>query len=110
MGDKTIIQIKVKTLDKKELLIDVEETDKIESLKKKIQEAKDNDAALEPAISKLIWKGKILNNDQIVKDAGINDKGFCVIMPGKVAKKAEEPKSESTSKKTEETPKKEEKS
>lgn len=78
------MQIKVKTLDKKELVIEVEGTEQVKDFKKKIQEAKGNEAALDPSISKLIWKGKILQNDQTVQEAGINDKGFCVIMPGKV--------------------------
>lgn len=78
------MQIKVKTLDKKELVIDVEGTEQVKDFKKKIQEAKGNEAALDPSISKLIWKGKILQNDQSVQEAGITDKGFCVIMPGKV--------------------------
>ena len=91
---KIKMQIKVKTLDKKELIIDVEDTQSVEELKKKIQTAKDNDVALEPSISKLIWKGKILQNNQQIKEAGINDKGFCVIMPGKVAKTVSTPKTE----------------
>jgi UV excision repair protein RAD23 len=99
------MQVKVKTLDKKELIIDVEETDKVLVLKEKIQKERGDDPALEPKISKLIWKGKILLNDAIIKDAGISDKGFCVIMPGKIAKPAQTSStSKPEEKKTESTP------
>lgn len=83
------MQVKVKTLDKKELIIDVDDTEKVLVLKQKIQKERSDDPALDPTISKLIWKGKILLNDAIIKDAGISDKGFCVIMPGKIAKPAQ---------------------
>merc|ERR1712071_689423 len=87
--NKSKMQVKVKTLDKKELIIDVEETETVLVLKEKIQKERGDDPALEPTISKLIWKGKILLNNAVIKDAGISDKGFCVIMPGKIAKPAQ---------------------
>ena len=81
------MQLKIKALDKSEFTVEVDlDSDSIEQIKKKCQEAKNNDVALDPAISKLIWKGKILQNSQSAKEAGLNDKGFCVIMPGKVQK------------------------
>merc|ERR1712071_90280 len=87
--NKSKMQVKVKTLDKKELIIDIEETETVLVLKEKIQKERGDDPALEPTISKLIWKGKILLNNAVIKDAGISDKGFCVIMPGKIAKPAQ---------------------
>jgi len=84
------MRVKVKTIDQQTFNVDIDDSDSVEQIKSKIQEAKNKDPALEPSISKLIWKGKILKNDQTVESAGINEKGFFVIMPGKVVKKVEE--------------------
>lgn len=77
------MKVRVKTIDQKQFNIDVDDDENVQSIKSKIQTEQNNDPKLEPSISKLIWKGKILKNEQTVKDAGINEKGFFVIMPGK---------------------------
>jgi len=79
------MKIKCKFLDKTELEIELNEEDSIEQVKSKIQAAKDGDAKYAPAISKLIWKGKILTNTQTCKECSVDSKGFFVVMPGKPA-------------------------
>lgn len=79
------MKVKCKFLDKSESEVEIAENDTIEQVKSSIQKAKDGDAKFAPAVSKLIWKGKILANNVTAKAAGINDKGFFVVMPGKPA-------------------------
>ena len=93
------MKVKVKTLDQKQFSLEIDESDSIEVIKTKIQAERDNDPALDPAISKLIWKGKILTNTQTVKDAGVSEKGFFVIMPGKVTSTSKKPENTSSSSK-----------
>lgn len=77
------MKVKCKFLDKTELEVDVTEEDTIEKVKQTIHSAKNSEAKYAPGISKLIWKGKILSNTVTAKAAGISDKGFFVVMPGK---------------------------
>lgn len=79
------MKVKCKFLDKTESEIEFGEDDTVAEVKSKIQELKGGDAKFAPDVSKLIWKGKILANAQTAKDAGVNGKGFFVVMPGKPA-------------------------
>jgi len=88
------MKIKVKTLDQSQFTVEVNDTDTIREIQSKIQKERNNDPTLDPKISKLIWKGKILKLDQNAKDCNLTEKGFFVIMPGKV------PKSSGSSSKT----------
>lgn len=101
------MQVKVKTLDQKQFTIEIEDSDTIENVKSKIHIAKDKSPTLDPSVSKLIWKGKILTNEKLAKDCGVNDKGFFVVMPGKAPQQATTSTATASSK-TEDEKKKEE--
>lgn len=74
-------------MDQKSFVLDnVGEDWTMKQIKEAIQKTKNNDPTLDPSVSKLIWKGKILKNDQIAKDCNVNEKGFFVVMPGKAVK------------------------
>ena len=57
------MKITIKTLDQKSFKLEIENNATILDVKKAIFEEKKDDA-LESSITKLIWKGKILKNDQ----------------------------------------------
>lgn len=93
------MKITVKSLDQKSFQIDIEEDWTMLQIKEAIHKFKDEAPTLHSSVSKLIWKGKILKNEQVAKDCGIDEKGFFVVMPGKAVQSA--PKSAAV----EETPK-----
>lgn len=88
------MKVSVKTLDQKQFKIEIEDDFTIEQIKSAIMKEKDNDPNLDPKISKLIWKGKILKNDQVAKNCNIDEKGFFVIMPGKGKSQPKKPEPE----------------
>lgn len=90
--------ITFKTLEQKTFKIEIEETEKIKTLKEKIAEEKGADQ-FPPAGQKLIYSGKILDDDKTISECNIDVKNFVVVMVVKQkAKPADKPKeSESSS-------------
>lgn len=84
------MKITIKTLDQKSFTLTVDDKATILDVKKAVFDEK-KEANLESSITKLIWKGKILKNDQTLEGAKIDEKGFFVVMPGKVAAAAKKP-------------------
>jgi len=77
------MEINVKTTTQKSFKIQAELEDSIQIIKEKIQKFNENDSRFAPDVARLIYKGKILKNDQIVKDLNIKSADFFVVMPGK---------------------------
>jgi len=90
--------ITFKTLEQKTFKIEIEETEKIKTLKEKIAEEKGADQ-FPPTGQKLIYSGKILDDDKTISECNIDVKNFVVVMVVKQkAKPADKPKeSESSS-------------
>merc|ERR1711962_418567 len=99
MGRKIFkMLITFKTLEQKTFKIEIEETEKIKTLKEKIAEEKGADQ-FPPTGQKLIYSGKILDDDKTISECNIDVKNFVVVMVVKQkAKPADKPKeSESSS-------------
>merc|ERR1711962_1214522 len=99
MGRKIFkMLITFKTLEQKTFKIEIEETQKIKTLKEKIAEEKGADQ-FPPTGQKLIYSGKILDDDKTISECNIDVKNFVVVMVvEQKAKPADKPKeSESSS-------------
>ncbi|XP_032902616.1 UV excision repair protein RAD23 homolog B isoform X1 [Amblyraja radiata] len=73
------MQITLKTLQQQTFRIDIDSEQTVKALKEKIEAEKGNDAF--PATGqKLIYAGKILNDDTQLKDYKIDEKNFVVVM------------------------------
>lgn len=91
--------ITFKTLEQKTFKIEIEETEKIKSLKEKIAAEKGVDQ-FPPEGQKLIYSGKILDDDKTLSECNIDVKSFVVVMVVKQKPKvatAEKPKEETPS-------------
>merc|ERR1712168_1604568 len=89
--------ITFKTLEQKTFKIEIEETEKIKSLKEKIAAEKGVDQ-FPPEGQKLIYSGKILDDDKTISECNIDVKSFVVVMVVKQKPKpAEKPKDSSSS-------------
>merc|ERR1711962_1721923 len=102
MGRKIFkMLITFETLEQKTFKIEIEETEKIKTLKGKIAEEKGADQ-FPPTGQKLIYSGKILDDDKTISECNIDVKNFVVVMVVKQkAKPADKPKeSESSSSST----------
>ncbi|KAL1917425.1 uncharacterized protein VTP21DRAFT_3818 [Calcarisporiella thermophila] len=73
------MKITVKTLNQKNFQIEAEPEDKVGDLKRKIEENHGHSASLQ----KLIFSGKVLNDDQTVSDCKLSEKDFLVLMVSK---------------------------
>merc|ERR1711962_1403453 len=93
MGRKIFkMLITFKTLEQKTFKIEIEETEKIKILKEKIAEEKGADQ-FPPTGQKLIYSGKILDDDKTISECNIDVKNFVVVMVVKQkAKPADKPK------------------
>jgi len=87
--------ITFKTLEQKTFKIEIGETEKVKTLKEKI--AEDRGADQFPASGqKLIYSGKILDDEKSIAECNIDEKNFVVVMVVKPkAKPAEKPKESS---------------
>ncbi|KAJ2289131.1 UV excision repair protein rad23, partial [Coemansia sp. RSA 2706] len=83
------MNIKLKTLQQKEFAVEVEPSDTIATVKKKVEAAQ----AIPADSQKLIFSGKILNDKQTIEEIGIAEKDFMVVMSVK-AKAAAKPAAE----------------
>jgi len=85
------MKIKFKTLSHQDFQIEIDETQKVSDLKAKVAEEKGEEFPAEH--QRLIYAGKILENDKIIQSYGIDEeKGFVVIMAIKPkAKPVEKP-------------------
>ena len=73
------MKLTFKDLKQQRFTIDAEPTDKIGSIKEKISQEK----GWEPSTQKLIYSGKILQDDSTVESYKIEEKGFIVCMTSK---------------------------
>lgn len=73
------MKLTFKDLKQQKFTIDAEPSDKISSVKAKISEEK----GWEPASQKLIYSGKILQDDNTIESYKIEEKGFIVCMTSK---------------------------
>uniref|UniRef100_A0A7N6FHT5 UV excision repair protein RAD23 n=1 Tax=Anabas testudineus TaxID=64144 RepID=A0A7N6FHT5_ANATE len=73
------MQITLKTLQQQTFKIDIDEEETVKTLKKKIEEEKGKDH-FSVAGQKLIYAGKILNDDTALKEYKIDEKNFVVVM------------------------------
>ncbi|KAJ3183471.1 hypothetical protein HDU87_006790 [Geranomyces variabilis] len=73
------MKITVKTLAQKSFVVEIEPTETILELKKKIKEAQQFDVETQ----KLIYSGKILDNAKTVAECKIEETGFLVVMTPK---------------------------
>ncbi|XP_078280006.1 uncharacterized protein LOC144607200 [Rhinoraja longicauda] len=77
--ERETMQITLKTLQQQTFRIDIDSEQTVKSLKEKIEAEKGSDAF--PATGqKLIYAGKILNDDTQLKDYKIDEKNFVVVM------------------------------
>ncbi|KAM8743315.1 UV excision repair protein RAD23 homolog B [Acanthopagrus schlegelii] len=83
------MQITLKTLQQQTFKIDIDEEETVKTLKEKIEEEKGKDNFSVSGL-KLIYAGKILNDDTALKEYKINEKNFVVVMVTK-AKTASQP-------------------
>lgn len=86
------MQITLKTLQQQTFKIDIDEEETVKTLKEKIEEEKGKDLFSVSGL-KLIYAGKILNDDTALKEYKINEKNFVVVMvtKGKTASAATQP-------------------
>lgn len=70
------MKLTVKTLQQKTFTIEAQESDTVLDLKVKIKSSQ----GYETELQKLIHSGKILNDEQVVKDLNIQEKDFLVVM------------------------------
>lgn len=73
------MQITLKTLQQQTFKIDIDEEETVKTLKEKIEEEKGKDHFSVSGL-KLIYAGKILNDDTALKEYKINEKNFVVVM------------------------------
>ncbi|XP_042198582.1 UV excision repair protein RAD23 homolog B isoform X1 [Callorhinchus milii] len=73
------MQITLKTLQQQTFRIDIDPEQTVRALKEKIETEKGSDA-FPAAGQKLIYAGKILNDDTQIKDYKIDEKNFVVVM------------------------------
>ncbi|MGH0162296.1 UNVERIFIED_CONTAM: hypothetical protein FKN15_042515 [Acipenser sinensis] len=79
-----MLKITVKTLQQQTFKIEIEPELTVRSLKEKIEKEKGSDSY--PATGqKLIYAGKILNDDIPIKDYKIDENNFVVVMVTKVS-------------------------
>ncbi|XP_069460282.1 UV excision repair protein RAD23 homolog A [Ambystoma mexicanum] len=78
------MQVTLKTLQQQTFKIELEPEDTVKILKEKIEAEKGRDA-FPVAGQKLIYAGKILNDDVPIKDYKIDEKNFVVVMVTKYA-------------------------
>ncbi|XP_030291798.1 UV excision repair protein RAD23 homolog B isoform X1 [Sparus aurata] len=83
------MQITLKTLQQMTFKIDIDEEETVKTLKEKIEQEKGKDNFSVSGL-KLIYAGKILNDDTALKEYKINEKNFVVVMVTK-AKTASQP-------------------
>ncbi|XP_055717520.1 UV excision repair protein RAD23 homolog B-like [Salvelinus fontinalis] len=76
------MQITLKTLQQQTFKIDIDEEETVKTLKERIENEKGNDG-FPVAGQKLIYAGKILNDDTAIKDYKIDEKNFVVVMVAK---------------------------
>ena len=72
------LSVTIKTLQQKQFQVEVDETDTVGALKSKIEAEHGHLASSQ----KLIYAGKILTDDKVVKDLGIKEKDFLVRVLG----------------------------
>ncbi|XP_048470055.1 UV excision repair protein RAD23 homolog B-like isoform X2 [Rhincodon typus] len=77
------MQITLKTLQQQTFRIDIDSEQTVKALKEKIEAEKGSDA-FPAAGQKLIYAGKILNDDTQLKDYKIDEKNFVVVMVTKI--------------------------
>lgn len=83
--------ITFKTLQQKTFKIEIDESEKVITLKNKIHEEKGDEFPVES--QKLIYAGKILDDDKVISEYNIDVvKNFVVVMAVKAKKPAEKPK------------------
>lgn len=87
------MQITLKTLQQQTFKIDIDAEETVKALKEKIENEKGKDS-FPVAGQKLIYAGKILNDDMALKEYKIDEKNFVVVM---VAKPKASPASASSS-------------
>ncbi|XP_073522963.1 UV excision repair protein RAD23 homolog B isoform X2 [Phyllobates terribilis] len=73
------MQITMKTLQQQTFKIEIDSEETVKALKEKIEQEKGKDA-FPVAGQKLIYAGKILNDDTALKEYKIDDKNFVVVM------------------------------
>ncbi|KAI3361774.1 hypothetical protein L3Q82_002117 [Scortum barcoo] len=73
------MQITLKTLQQQTFKIDIDEEETVKTLKEKIEQEKGKDNFSVSGL-KLIYAGKILNDDTALKEYKINEKNFVVVM------------------------------
>nr|XP_020456600.1 UV excision repair protein RAD23 homolog B-like [Monopterus albus] len=73
------MQITLKTLQQQTFKIDIDEEETVKTLKERIEQEKGKEL-FSVAGQKLIYAGKILNDDTALKEYKINEKNFVVIM------------------------------
>lgn len=91
------MQITLKTLQQQTFKIDIDEEETVKTLKEKIEEEKGKDHFSVSGL-KLIYAGKMLNDDTALKEYKISEKNFVVVMvtKAKAASAAPQPSSPST--------------
>ncbi|KAF4118357.1 RAD23 homolog A, nucleotide excision repair protein a [Onychostoma macrolepis] len=95
------MQITLKTLQQQTIQIDIDDEQTVKALKEKIEAEKGRDS-FPVAGQKLIYAGKILQDDTPIKEYKIDEKNFVVVMvsktkaPGPPAPPSEPPKSVAT--------------
>lgn len=73
------MQVTLKTLQQQTFKIDIDPEETVKALKEKIESEKGKDA-FPVAGQKLIYAGKILNDDTALKEYKIDEKNFVVVM------------------------------
>jgi UV excision repair protein RAD23 len=71
------MKIAIKPLKGEQFEVEVEDADTVRELKKKVAAAK---AEFVAELQKLIYSGRVLNDDMVCKDVGIKDGEFLVVM------------------------------